>query len=65
MVEGVLGWLKAELGNELLAVWLFGSRARGEADLSESDPDLRSDVDLMVVVGPGADSLRLRWNLAP
>ncbi len=65
MVEGVLRWLRAELGDELLAVWLFGSRARGEADLTETHPDRRSDVDLMVVVGSGSDSLRLRWDLAP
>lgn len=61
----MLGWLRAELGEALLAVWLFGSRARGEADLTETDPDRRSDVDLMVVVDPGVDSLRLRWDLAP
>lgn len=65
MVEGVLRWLGAELGDELLAVWLFGSRARGEADLTETDPDRRSDVDLMVVVASGVDLLRLRWDLAP
>lgn len=64
-MDGVLGWLRDELGGELLAVWLFGSRARGEADLAETDPDRRSDVDLMVVVGSGVDSLRLRWDLAP
>jgi predicted nucleotidyltransferase len=65
VVEGVLGWLRPELGDELLAVWLFGSRARGEADLTETDPDRRSDVDLMLVVGPDVDALRLRWDLAP
>lgn len=40
------------LGDGLLAVWLYGSRARGDADLEATDPDLRSDVDLMVIVDP-------------
>jgi predicted nucleotidyltransferase len=65
VVEGLLDLLRSELGGELVAVWLFGSRARGEADLTETDPDLRSDIDLMVVVLPGVDTLRLRWDLAP
>jgi predicted nucleotidyltransferase len=65
VVERLLGWLRVELGDDLLAVWLFGSRARGEADLSETDPDRRSDVDLMVVVEPAADASRLKWDLAP
>jgi predicted nucleotidyltransferase len=65
VVEGLLDWLQAELGDGLSAVWLFGSRARGEADLTETHPDRRSDVDLMIVVGPRVDSLRLRWDLAP
>jgi predicted nucleotidyltransferase len=59
-----LGWLRAKVGDELLAVWLFGSRARDEADLTETDPDRRSDVDLMVVVKPVADAGRLKWELA-
>jgi predicted nucleotidyltransferase len=65
VVERLLGWLQAEIGDELLAVWLFGSRARGEADLAETDPDRRSDVDLMLIVAPGVDPVRLRWDLAP
>jgi predicted nucleotidyltransferase len=65
VVERLLGWLRTQLGEDLLAVWLFGSRARHEADLSETDPDRRSDVDLMVVVGSGADASRLKWELAP
>jgi predicted nucleotidyltransferase len=65
VVARLLGWLRAQLGDDLLAVWLFGSRARGEADLGETDPDRRSDVDLMVVVGPGVDASRLKWDLAP
>jgi predicted nucleotidyltransferase len=65
VVERLLGWLQAEVGDDLLAVWLFGSRARGEGDLAETDPDRRSDIDLMVIVGPGVDPVRLRWDLAP
>lgn len=36
--------LRAQLGDGLHAVWLFGSRARGEA------PGAESDVDLLVLV---------------
>ncbi|HEY5390082.1 MAG TPA: hypothetical protein VIJ83_05955, partial [Solirubrobacteraceae bacterium] len=31
----------------------YGSRARGEADPSETDPDRRSDVDLLVIAEGG------------
>jgi predicted nucleotidyltransferase len=65
VVERLLSWLRAEVGDDLLAVWLFGSRARGEADLTETDPDRRSDIDLMVVVGPDTDGDRLKRELAP
>lgn len=65
VVERLLDRLRSELGEDLLAVWLFGSRARGEADLRETDPDRRSDVDLMVVVGSGVDANHLKWDLAP
>jgi hypothetical protein len=37
--------LRARLGDELHAVWLFGSRARGEQPESED-----SDIDLLVLV---------------
>ncbi len=65
VIERLLDWLRDELGAELLAVWLFGSRARGEADPHESDPDRRSDVDLLVVVAPGVDVEGIKWRLAP
>lgn len=64
MVARLLGWLRDEVGGDLLAVWLFGSRARGEADLAELDPDRRSDVDLMVVTD-SVDTTALRWKLLP
>jgi predicted nucleotidyltransferase len=41
--------LKRELGSELHAVWLFGSRARGEQPRDESD------VDLIVLTDKGWD----------
>ena len=50
VVKHLLALLEQELGDQLLAVWLYGSRARGEADLEETHHDRRSDVDLMVVV---------------
>jgi len=52
VVEGIVLSLRRELGDDLLAVWLYGSRARGEADPDETDDDRRSDVDLMAIVDP-------------
>jgi predicted nucleotidyltransferase len=57
--------LREELGDDLLAVWLYGSRARGEADPSETDPDRRSDVDLMAIVDPARDAAGVSWEFAP
>lgn len=65
VVERMLDRLSDDLGDDLLAVWLFGSRARGEADIEEFDPDQRADVDLMVVVAPGQDAGSLKWELGP
>ena len=45
--------LRAELGSELIAVWLYGSRARGERRREDSD------VDLLVITARGRDD-RLR-----
>jgi predicted nucleotidyltransferase len=53
VVERLVGRLRSELGSSLLAVWLYGSRARGEADPSETDPDRRSDVDLLAIAEGG------------
>lgn len=64
VVERLLERLRAELGPDLLAVWLYGSRARGEADPDETDPDLRSDVDLLAIVDPSLDAEEARrWAL--
>lgn len=54
VLERLLLSLREELGDDLLAVWLYGSRARGEADLTETHHDRRSDVDLMIVVDPSS-----------
>lgn len=65
IVKRIVARLKDELGDDLCAVWLYGSRARGEADPSETDPDLRSDVDLMAIVDPARDATVVSWELAP
>lgn len=44
-----LAMLGDELGDELRAVWLYGSRARGE----KTHPD--SDVDLLVIADGGRE----------
>jgi predicted nucleotidyltransferase len=46
-VERFVTALQSELGEDLLAVWLYGSRARGES----ARPD--SDVDLLVIAKGG------------
>lgn len=45
VLERFAGLLRARLGDELHAIWLFGSRARGEPPAHED-----SDVDLLVLV---------------
>jgi len=64
VVERLLDRMRRQWGGGLLAVWLYGSRARGEADLDETDPDLRSDVDLLAIVDPSIDTEAAgRWAL--
>ena len=53
VVERLVGSLQDELADDLRAIWLYGSRARGDAAVDEADPDLRSDIDLMVIVDGG------------
>ena len=65
VIGRLLGRLQTELGDELLAVWLYGSRARGEADPGETDPDRRSDVDMIVIVGPRRDASGVAWEFRP
>jgi predicted nucleotidyltransferase len=50
VLERILVRLRERYATGLLAVWLYGSRARGEADPGETDPDLRSDVDLLAIL---------------
>jgi predicted nucleotidyltransferase len=57
--------LREELDPRLLAVWLYGSRARGEADPTVRDPDRRSDVDLMVIVDSSDDLGSISWDVLP
>lgn len=44
VLQRLAGLLESEYGPDLYAVWLYGSRARGEPPAAESD------VDLLVVV---------------
>jgi len=64
-VARIVELLEAELGEDLLAVWLYGSRAREEADSNETDPDLRSDIDLIAIIEPLDSSTELSWRLQP
>ncbi len=64
VVKRLLDRMSRELGRGLLAVWLYGSRARGEADPYETDPDLRSDIDLLAIVATSIDTeAARRWAL--
>lgn len=65
VIDRIVEILRVELGEDLLAVWLYGSRARGEADPTETDPDRRSDVDLLVIVDPARDAGEFSWRLTP
>lgn len=49
--------LRGALGEELVAVWLYGSRARGEA------PKPESDVDLLVITRAGRKDWRTAYRL--
>jgi predicted nucleotidyltransferase len=65
VIQRIVAVLRCEVGDGLLAVWLYGSRARGEADPSETDPDRRSDVDLLAVVSEGRDARQIGWHVQP
>lgn len=47
VVERLVELLRDEFGSDLHAIWLYGSRARGET------PHAESDVDLMVIADGG------------
>ena len=52
-IKRFVSMLRRELGEDLLAVWLYGSRARGEGGGRESD------VDLMVITESPVDDIYL------
>lgn len=64
-ITRIVDFLQEELGEDLLALWLYGSRARGEADPAEADPDRRSDIDMIAIVAPGRDAGEASWELRP
>jgi predicted nucleotidyltransferase len=51
-IERFASSLRDELGDDLRALWLYGSRSRGEAHAD-------SDIDLLVIADGGRD--RYRW----
>lgn len=53
VVERLTSRLQDELAEDLRAIWLYGSRARGDAMVDEIDPDLKSDIDLLVIAEGG------------
>lgn len=57
--------LESDLGDDLLAVWLYGSRARGEADPNETHYDRRSDIDMIAIVDPRRKVSDFRWDFTP
>ena len=64
-VARIVARLESELGDHLLAVWLYGSRARGEADPDETHYDRRSDIDMIAIVASGRDAAEASWELRP
>jgi predicted nucleotidyltransferase len=54
VLERYVAKLRSELANELKGVWLFGSRARGDAYTAESD------VDVLVLVKDASWDGRMR-----
>lgn len=65
IVERLVAHLRSDLGDGLLAVWLYGSRARGEADPRETDPDRRSDIDLIAILAPDRNATEAAWQAQP
>ncbi|HXB63362.1 MAG TPA: nucleotidyltransferase domain-containing protein [Solirubrobacteraceae bacterium] len=64
VVERLVERLRGELGPDLHAIWLFGSRARGEA------PHPESDIDMMVLADGnpwqiGRRATELAYEIAP
>jgi predicted nucleotidyltransferase len=64
VVERLVERLREELGSDLHAIWLYGSRARGET------PHPESDIDLMVLADGGdhrygVKAMELAYEVAP
>jgi predicted nucleotidyltransferase len=64
VLERLVERLREELGSDLQAIWLYGSRARGET------PHPESDIDLMVLADGGdhrygMKALELAYEIAP
>lgn len=57
-LETFVSALAESLGDELDAVWLYGSRARGER------PHEESDIDVIVLTRAGERDRSLVWNAA-
>ncbi len=53
-MERLVDTLREELGSDLHAIWLYGSRARGETPHSESD------IDLLVIADGGSSRYGMR-----
>jgi len=64
-VARIVALLEEELTEDLLAVWLYGSRARGEADPNETHYDRRSDIDMIAIVDPRRDVRAFHWDFTP
>lgn len=64
VIERLVDRLRDELGSDLHAIWLYGSRARGET------PHPESDIDLMVLADGGEHrygmkAIELAYEIAP
>jgi predicted nucleotidyltransferase len=64
-IARIVALANEELGDDLLGVWLYGSRARGEADPNETHYDRRSDIDMMAIIGPGRDVSAFKREFIP
>lgn len=53
VVAALVERLREEMGADLRAIWLYGSRARGDAVIDEEDVDRHSDIDLLVIADGG------------
>ena len=53
LLDRFVAALREEYGRDLDAVWLYGSRARGER------AHVESDIDVLVITGSGRDDERL------